>query len=242
MKLIVANWKTYLGVAEATHLAERIRRTVPQPLAKVVMCPSFPALLPVGQVLRRSPYHVGAQDVGVGDRGPGTGEVAARDLRELGCTHVIVGHSERRALGETDEQIRAKFEMVVKCRMTPILCIGETSAERRVGKATSVIQQQLTAILRTTHYALRTLIIAYEPVWAIGAGTPATPIVAAQIHTLIRRVVTKIAPRVKVIRVLYGGSVTPQNAAQFLREKEIDGLLVGSASTKLSFVDLLKLC
>ncbi len=230
----------YLGVAESTHLAERIRRALPAPSAKVVMCPSFPALLPVGQVLRRSPYHLGAQDVGVGDPGPGTGEVSVRVLKEMGCTHVIVGHSERRALLETDAQIRAKFEVVANARMTPILCVGESLADHRAGNADRVVARQLTSILKSLIFNLKSIVVAYEPVWSIGTGRAANLQDVAKIHALIRRTVTKIMPHVKLIRVLYGGSVTPKNVTLFLAEKEIDGLLVGGASTKLSFANILK--
>ncbi len=243
MKLIVANWKMYLGVKQATHLAERIRRALPRPRARVVLCPSFPALMPVGAVIRRSPYALGAQDVAWEERGAFTGEVSARDLRELGCAYVIVGHSERRQkLGETDEMVRRKLEAAVHARLKPILCVGETLTHRRAGKATSIICRELKAALQNLQLTTDNvqLTIAYEPIWAIGTGVSATPRDVVTMHRLIRAEAERLLGRRARVRVIYGGSVDSRTAGAFLREPEVHGVLVGGASARLSFVRIIQ--
>lgn len=245
MKLIVANWKMYLGVKESTHLAEQIRRALPRPRTRVVVCPSFPALLSVGAVIRKSPYALGAQDLAWEERGAFTGEVSAGDLRELGCAYVILGHSERRQkMGETDAMVRSKLEVALRAGLKPILCVGETLKERRAGKAASIVRKQLTSALRNLKaksWKLKAMIIAYEPIWAIGTGVPAHPRDAVRMQALVRKLATKLLPRRTKLTVIYGGSVDPKNARSFLREPEVQGVLVGGASAKRSFVNIIKI-
>lgn len=243
MKLIVANWKMYLSIKKSVALARNFRRTLSKPKAEVVICPNLAALSEVRAALQGSAYKLAAPDIGTGERGPGTGEISVHDLKELGCKYVLVGHSERRALGETDAVIRQKFETAAATKLTPILCVGEKLSARKSGQATSVIRHQLTAVLKKipiTQLPNYPITIAYEPIWAIGTGVPAHPRDAVKMHRAIRTLVTKLVPRVKVVRVLYGGSVDPNNAAGFLSEKEVDGLLVGGASTKPSFIEIIK--
>lgn len=235
MQLIVANWKMYLSIKESVRLAERFKRSLPKPRARVVICPSFSALSLVSAKIKKSPYFLGAQDLGPTDRGAHTGEVSAKDLRELGCKYVIVGHSERRQMGESDKLVRQKFMTALRSGLKPILCVGETWPERKSGKAKRVVRRQLESALHGLR-ARGECIVAYEPIWAIGTGKAAKPAHAREMHTYIRQLVTENASRGIKIRVLYGGSVTSKNAASFLKEPEVDGLLVGGASTKSSFV------
>jgi triosephosphate isomerase (TIM) len=239
MKLIVANWKLYLGVKEAAHLAEQIRTALPRPRAKVVVCPSAPALFLVGSVLRRGSYALGAQDVGIASQGPHTGQVSPKDLRTLGCTHAIVGHSERRQqLGESDTVVRQKLEAAVAAGLHPILCVGETKQERRTGKAKTVVRRQLTSALRGLKP--KTISIAYEPIWAIGSGTTAALHDVVTMHKYIRTQAKTVLPRGTKLAILYGGSVDRKTLMPFLGEHEIDGVLVGGASSKRSFIDMLR--
>ncbi len=233
----------YLSVPDATHLAEKIRRALPQPKSKVVVCPSFPALLPVGAVLKKSRYDLGAQDLSIEIKGSQTGQVCPKDLKDLGCKYVIVGHSERRAIGESDLQIKKKFTNALAHKLIPILCVGETLEEKKSGQAKSIVRNQLTVVLKNlqaTSYKLKAIHVAYEPVWAIGTGCAANPEDACEMHAFIKETVTKLVGHDIIIRILYGGSVTAENAQNYLKEKGVDGLLVGGASTKLTFVDILK--
>lgn len=243
MKTIIANWKMHLTVRESLALTRSVmlslrgKATVPE----VVLCPSFTALEAVHKATSKSRVKLGAQDVFWEEKGAFTGEISPRQLKELGVSLVIVGHSERRAPGgESDAMVNKKVIAVLAAGLTPIICVGETKTERQAGKAESVVRAQVKAALANLPLPLlkkegpRTLIFAYEPVWAIGTGDPATPADAVAMHQLIRATaeagVAGIKP--KQIRVLYGGSVDGQNAYSFLREPEIDGLLVGGASLK----------
>lgn len=244
MKLVVANWKMYLTIRESVAFAKRMVRSVPKPRARIVICATAPALAPVSAVLRKTPYLLGAQDVGIARHGPYTGELAPGDLRTLGCHYVIVGHSERRRLlGESDTVVRQKLETALAAGLSPILCVGESLAERREGEAHSIVRRQLTAALKglkTYNLKLTTYTIAYEPVWAIGTGTPATVKEAVLMHDFVRSTAKKLLPRGTKISVIYGGSVDQKNIISLLREHAIDGVLVGGASTKPSFIKMLK--
>lgn len=226
-RLIVANWKMQLTVAEAAALARRLRQSRRWLGGKLVLCPSFTALAAVGAALRGSAIALGAQNVAGEDRGAWTGEVSPLDLRSLGCRYVIVGHSDRRRLGESDEAIRQKLRASLRHRLTPILCVGETLAERRGGRSVAVVRQQLTDALRglTPSQAGR-LILAYEPVWAISPGGPARPEQAFAMVESIWRLFRRSRP------LLYGGSVTPATLGSFLDGKHFRGALVGQASLK----------
>ncbi|MBI4713825.1 triose-phosphate isomerase [Candidatus Uhrbacteria bacterium] len=240
MKTIIANWKMNVGVRESvalargTLLALRGRRVIPE----VVICPPFVALSEVHKVIAHSAVQIGAQNVFWEDHGAFTGEISARMLTELGVSHVIIGHSERREnLCETDEMAKKKVAQALANQMNVILCVGETAQERTAGTERERVRTQLAHALSDVRLKSHDrLLIAYEPVWAIGTGqTPDVPDVLAM-HEFIRSVLSDVLPNMDAsqLRVLYGGSVDGTNSYQFLREKTIDGLLVGAASVKLN--------
>lgn len=240
MKTIIANWKMNVGVRESVALSRgalltlRGRKVVPD----VVLCPPFLAMSEVRKVVARSSVALGAQNVFWEATGAHTGEISTRMLQELNVSHVIIGHSERRQeLGETDEMVNKKALHVLSERMVPVICIGETKTEREEGRTRDVVRSQLLAALKSVH--MRTgdrLIIAYEPVWAIGTGEPAAVGDVVEAHRSIRGLLIDLFAHISPnqFAVLYGGSVDGRNAYSFLREGEIDGLLVGGASVKIN--------
>ncbi|MDP3985584.1 MAG: triose-phosphate isomerase [bacterium] len=242
MKLVVANWKMYLGVRESVALAKTLAKNAKVPRGAVTICPSFSALGSVAGVLKKTGYSLGAQDIAVEDRGAYTGEVSGKDLRELGCEVVIIGHSERRhELNETDAEIRKKIMAAIRNRLKPVLCVGETEEERKSGKAEMVVRHQLESALKRlpiTHYPLP-ITVAYEPVWAIGTGRDASKEDVVEMHTFIRTVCKRLLPSSVRVQVLYGGSVDRKNIDSFLAESAVDGVLVGGASARASFAGLL---
>jgi triosephosphate isomerase len=228
---VIANWKMHGTLAEAIPLASRVldgmRRVAG---VEVVLCPPFTALGRVGELLRGSSLALGAQDCHWATRGAFTGEVSPGMLAELGCRYVLVGHSERRQLfGETDEHCRLKVEAALAHGLIPVLCVGERLEQRERGDARSVVEGQLEKGLRGVEGPV---VIAYEPVWAIGTGVNATPAQAAEVHAAIRRWISEAwsKERAAQTRLLYGGSIKPENFAPLIGEDEIDGGLVGGAS------------
>ncbi len=246
MKTIIGNWKMNVGVRESVALARgtlltlRGRKVTPE----VVICPSFVALSEVHKVVARSSISLGAQNMFWEDQGAFTGEVSARMLTELGVGHVIIGHSERRRVfGESDETVNKKIHQALGSGMVPILCVGETQEEYEQGKTRTRIQEQLASALSQVRLRPRDrLFVAYEPVWAIGTGkTPEVGEIIAS-HMFIREILADVFPASdpSALQVIYGGSVESENAYQFLREKEVDGVLVGGASVKLNqFKDII---
>jgi triosephosphate isomerase len=203
--------------------------------ADVVVCPPFVHLAEVGSQLSGSRIALGAQDVCAEEAGAHTGEVAAAMLADVGCRYVIVGHSERRALsGEDDSLVARKFVAAGRHRLVPILCVGETLAEREAEATRTVVLRQLDAVIATAGIgAFAAAVIAYEPVWAIGTGRTATPGQAQDVHALIRgRISEKDATIAASLRVLYGGSVKADNAALLFAMPDVDGGLIGGASLK----------
>lgn len=223
-----------VALARGTLLTLRGRSKIPE----VVICPPFVALSEVHKVVAHSAAQLGAQDVFWEDQGAYTGEISARMLTELGVNFVIVGHSERREhLCETDEMIKQKVSRTLANQLSVILCVGETEKEREQGITRERVRSQLAQALADARLKdANRLLVAYEPVWAIGTG--ATPEVAevVSIHEFIRSVLTDLFPNIDAqkVRVLYGGSVDGVNAYPFLRERQIDGLLVGGASVKIN--------
>jgi triosephosphate isomerase len=203
---------------------------------EVVICPPFTALAAVGQLLEGSRVALGAQDVFWEDQGAFTGEVSAPMLKELGCRYVIVGHSERRAhFGETDEAVRRKLLAAVRQGLSPIVCVGETLAQREASQTLEVLRRQLEgAYDGCQEQECERAVVAYEPVWAIGTGRNATPQQAQEAHAEIRRwFLQRCGPDIaERLRIQYGGSVTPDNAASLLAQPDVDGALVGGASLK----------
>lgn len=191
--------------------------------AECAVCPPFPYLQQAGDALRGSPVALAAQNVSEHAQGAYTGEVSAAMLVEFGCRYVIVGHSERRQLyGESDAQVAAKFAAARSAGLVPILCVGETLAEREAGRTEEVVARQLDAVL--TKLKLDGAVLAYEPVWAIGTGRNATPEQAQSVHEFLRRRLPEET------RILYGGSVKAQNAASLFAMPDVDGGLIGGAS------------
>jgi triosephosphate isomerase len=244
-KLIAGNWKMNKVSAEAAELAREIVLAVAnRPDVDVVICPPFTALESVARVVEGSAIKLGAQNMHHEASGAFTGEISAPMLRAFFATHVILGHSERRTLfGEIDSFINKKVLAALKNQLRPILCVGETLAEREAGSTLKVVQTQLEACLEGVSKELATnVIIAYEPVWAIGTGKNATADQAQEVHAFIRGLLTKIfgAQPAGRIRILYGGSMKPANAAELLAQKDIDGGLIGGASLEVrSFVELI---
>jgi len=244
-KLIAGNWKMNKTSAEAAELAREIVLAVAnRPDVDVVICPPFTAIESVAKVVEGSAIKLGAQNMHHEANGAFTGEISAPMLRAFFATHVILGHSERRTLfGETDGFINKKLLSALKNQLRPILCVGETLAEREAGSTLKVVQTQLEACLEGVSKELATnVIIAYEPVWAIGTGKNATADQAQEVHAFIRGLLTKIfgAQPAGRIRILYGGSMKPANAAELLAQNDIDGGLIGGASLEVrSFVELI---
>jgi triosephosphate isomerase len=226
-RLVAGNWKMHGSRASIAALLDALVKENPSGCA---VCVPFPYLEQVGQRLRGSPVAWGAQNVSEHGQGAYTGEVSAAMLAEFGCRYVLVGHSERRQLyGETDTQAAAKFAAVKKAGMTPILCVGETLAERDAGQTEAVVARQLGAV------DFKDAVLAYEPVWAIGTGRNATPEQAQAVHAFLRKRVP--APTL----ILYGGSVKPQNAAAIFAMPDVDGGLIGGASlVAKDFLDIVK--
>jgi len=233
--IVAGNWKCHTTTNEATALAQALRQRLDGlEGAEIVVCPPFTGLATVGHVLRGSRIGLGAQDVFWEPRGAFTGEVSAPMLADVGCRYVIIGHSERRThFGDTDQIVQRKLTAALRHALTPIVCIGETLAEREGNQTFAVLQRQLEGALREVPAADRErVIIAYEPVWAIGTGRNATPDQAQEAHAFIRQWIAKQwgADAGDSLRIQYGGSVTAANAASLLQQPDVDGALVGGAS------------
>ncbi len=233
--LVVANWKMNGTVAEARALAAGVRDGLRRPRGvEVVLCPPFTALGAVRELLAAGPIALGAQNSHWEAAGAFTGEISPPMLAELGCRYVLVGHSERRKeFGETDEQINRKVRAVLATGMAPILCVGETAEERAQGLTFTTVEGQLRAGLAgLAAAAIGFCVLAYEPVWAIGTGQHAAPGQAGEVHGYLRGLLSELATKevAQRVRVLYGGSVKPDNAAALTAEPDIDGALVGGAS------------
>ena len=222
-RLVAGNWKMHGSRESISGLLDAITAGVDAAGVECAVCPPYPYLPQVAERLRGTPIAWGAQNVSEHAQGAYTGEVSAAMLAELGCRYVIVGHSERRQLyGETDAQVAAKFAAARKAGITPILCVGETLAERDAGRTTDVVARQLGAV------AFAGGVLAYEPVWAIGTGRNATPEQAQEVHAFLRRQLPKQLR--DSTPILYGGSVKPQNAAAICAMPDVDGGLIGGAS------------
>lgn len=234
--IIVGNWKMNCTIPDALELVKRLKIMVSQVKGReIVVAPSFTALSSVSRALTGTSMTLAAQNLYWEDKGAFTGEVSAEMLLDAGCDYVIVGHSERRQLfAESDEWVNRKVEAAISAGLIPIFCVGETLAEREMGETFSVIERQLTTGLKDVSITdPDDLVIAYEPVWAIGTGKTATPGQAQEVHSYIREVLKKIFNEAAYdIRVLYGGSVKPDNIDELMTKPDIDGALVGGASLK----------
>ena len=234
--VIAGNWKMYKLLAEAVDTALALKPQVANSThCEVVIAPVFTALKTVADRMEGSNIRVAAQDCAVQNEfGAHTGEIAPVMLKDAGCSHVIVGHSERRQFyAETDQSVNQKAKAVIAAGMTAIVCVGESLAEREAGNAESVVKRQVVKGLDGLTVAdMERIIIAYEPVWAIGTGKTATPEQAQEMHGHIRRTVseTQSGGVADSVRVLYGGSVKPDNIATLMSQPDVDGALVGGAS------------
>ncbi len=233
--IIAGNWKMHKTVAESLALVGEILKSMPGiQEVEVVVCPPFPSLYPAAQLAQNSGLAVGAQNMHWEQQGAYTGEVSPPMLKEAGCRYVIVGHSERRQyFAETDEMVNRKVKAAFAHSLVPILCVGETLAQREAGKTTEVVERQVRAGLDgLTAGQAASLVIAYEPVWAIGTGRTASADDANTVCGFIRRIVGAMFTRAsaEAIRIQYGGSVKPENSAELMAKSDIDGALVGGAS------------
>jgi triosephosphate isomerase len=232
---VAGNWKMHLTRPEARALAQKVAAAMPGlQESRIVLIPPFTALGEVGAVLAGSDVRLGAQNLFWEDTGAYTGEVSAPMLKEAGCAHVLVGHSERRQyFGETDETVNRKVHAALRSGLSPIVCVGEVLEERESGRTTERIDAQLSAGLRGLSPAeMEGIVLAYEPVWAIGTGKTASPGQAEEVHAHIRgRLRDNYGnDRATCAIILYGGSVKPANSYPLFKEKNIDGFLVGGAS------------
>jgi triosephosphate isomerase len=242
--LIAGNWKMHGSRAENAELIEGLLLGLPgQTPVEIAVCPPAVYLWEVGRLLKASSIALGAQSVCAEQVGAFTGEASAAMLKDVGCKYVIVGHSERRAIYKEDDALVArKFLAAQSQELIPILCIGETLEERERGQTMQVVSRQLAAVLDLAGVAaLRTAVIAYEPVWAIGTGKNATPELAQEVHAHIRNAIaTRDAKIAADVRILYGGSVKAANARELFAMPDVDGGLVGGASLKAD--EFLKIC
>ena len=235
--LVVGNWKMHGTESEAIRLVRQIRMGVKAIHGvEIVLAPPFTALAAVHKLLRGSRLQLAAQDVHWEMEGAFTGEISPRMLRELGCRFVIIGHSERRRLfGESDRVVGRKMFAALQTGLRPILCVGESWQQRKRGETRRVVAGQLRAALKGLNKsAIGKVAIAYEPVWAIGTGRNATPDQVSEVHCWIRSCLKKLAANkaAQSCRILYGGSVRPENAGELSKAQEVSGLLVGGASLK----------
>ncbi|MBI2442078.1 MAG: triose-phosphate isomerase [Lentisphaerae bacterium] len=244
--LVAANWKMNNSVAEALALVEEIKRQAAEIKGiEIVLCPPFTALPAVSNAISGTNLDLGAQNMHWEKAGAFTGEISAAMLRELYCHYVILGHSERRTLfGETDASVNGKVKTALASSLRPIVCVGETHAQRQAGKTESVVSVQVREGLNDIGAdQLAAVVIAYEPVWAIGTGKTATPRQAQEVQAFIRKLLEEMAGArlAQSVRIIYGGSVTPDNARELFREPDIDGALVGGASLNAeSFLAIVK--
>lgn len=233
--VIAGNWKMFKTQSEASEFVRALQAEVEgYQDVDVVVCPTFTALSAVNELLEDSTIQMGAQDVYWEDEGAYTGQISTAMLLDCGCRYVILGHSERRQFfGETDETVNKKLLKALETPLIPILCVGETLEEREVGRVADVVLGQLKrAMDGLTVEDVSRIIIAYEPVWAIGTGRTATPEMAEEVHSMIRQWLTEsfseeLSSRT---RILYGGSVKPDNVVELMAQPDLDGALVGGAS------------
>jgi triosephosphate isomerase len=244
--IIAGNWKMNTVVEDAKALVQALKPRV-QDVKKVeiVVCPPFTSLVAVAEVLKGSNIGLGAQNLYWEKSGAFTGEVSAPMLKALGCTYVIIGHSERRTyFHETDETVNKKIFAALTEGLKPIVCVGETLGEREKGETFTVIKRQVTnGLARLSAEQMKTVVIAYEPVWAIGTGKTATPEQAQEVHAFIRKLLTEMFGKTTAdaTRIQYGGSVNASNATTLMNQPDIDGALVGGASLKAdSFEKIVK--
>ena len=232
-KLIAGNWKMNGSLAANAALLKAIQAGMGRAACEVAVCVAAPYLAQVQSLLAGGAISLGAQDVSPHEQGAYTGEVSASMLKEFGVRYAVVGHSERRQYhAETDAMVAAKAKTALAQGITPIVCVGETLAEREAGHTAEVVKRQLAAVVHECGHCITEIVVAYEPVWAIGTGKTATPEQAQEVHGLLRAQLHAATTHERRVRILYGGSMNAANAAQLLTQPDIDGGLIGGASLK----------
>ena len=239
-KLVVGNWKMHGSRPANAALLDGVLHGGPYG-CDVAVCVPFPYLSETAVTLAGSALRWGSQDCSAHEQGAYTGEVSAAMLNEFGCRYAIVGHSERRALhGENDQLVADKAKAALARGVTPIVCVGETLAQREAGETEAVVKRQLSAVIHTLAHCAGEIVVAYEPVWAIGTGLTATPEQAQSVHALLRAQLQAATAHAATMTILYGGSVKPDNAATLFAQPDIDGGLIGGASLKAA--DFVAIC
>lgn len=234
-KLIAGNWKMNGSLAANEALLQALREGLAQqaPACDVAVAVPAPYLAQVQALTAGAAIALGAQDLSAHEAGAYTGEVSAAMLRDFGARYALVGHSERRQYhGETDAIVAVKAQRALAAGITPIVCVGETLAQREADETEVVVKRQLAAVIHLNGHCISEIVVAYEPVWAIGTGRTATPEQAQQVHAVLRAQLAAATTHADRIRLLYGGSMNAANAAQLLSQPDIDGGLVGGASLK----------
>lgn len=234
-KLIAGNWKMNGSLAANEALIKAMLDGLQgaAPVADMALCAPAPYLAQLQTLLQGSPIAWGGQDVSAHEQGAYTGEVSVAMLKDFGCRYAIVGHSERRQYhGETDAVVAAKAQRALAAGVTPIVCVGETLAEREAGETEAVVKRQLAAVIHAVAHCTSEIVIAYEPVWAIGTGKTATPEMAQAVHAVLRSQLAAATQHPERVHILYGGSMNAANAASLLAQPDIDGGLIGGASLK----------
>ena len=238
-KLIAGNWKMNGGLAANEALVHGVQQGLAQALggkrAQVAVCVPAAYLSQVQQLVKGSGVDLGSQDVSAHEQGAYTGEISAAMLKDFAVRYAIVGHSERRQYhGETDEQVAHKAQRALSAGITPIVCVGETLAEREAGKTEEVVKRQLAAVIHTNGHCISEIVVAYEPVWAIGTGKTASPEQAQAVHAVLRAQLKAATEHSDRVHILYGGSMNAANASELLAQPDIDGGLIGGAALKVA--------
>jgi triosephosphate isomerase len=236
-KLIAGNWKMNGSLAANEALVHGVQHGLAQALgtkhAQVAVCVPAAYLSQVQQLVKGSGIDLGSQDVSAHEQGAYTGEISAVMLKDFAVRYAIVGHSERRQYhGETDEQVAHKAQRALSVGITPIVCVGETLAEREAGKTEEVVKRQLAAVIHANGHCISEIVVAYEPVWAIGTGQTASPAQAQAVHAVLRGQLKAATEHPERVHILYGGSMNAANAAELMAQSDIDGGLIGGAALK----------
>ncbi len=232
-KLIAGNWKMNGSLAANEALVKGLLAGLGVPTCQVTLCVPSVYLAQCQVLLAGSALQLGAQDISAQEVGPFTGEISAAMLKEFGVRYCIVGHSERRQYHfETDALVATKAQRALACGVTPIVCVGETLAEREAGRTEEVVKRQLAAVIHANGHCISEIVVAYEPVWAIGTGKTASAEQAQQVHAVLRAQLQAASNQAGRIQILYGGSMNAANAAQLLAQPDIDGGLIGGAALK----------
>lgn len=240
-KLIAGNWKMNGSLSANEALVKALLGGLATPACQVALCVPSIYLAQCQTLLAGSAIGLGAQDLSSHEAGAFTGELSAAMLKEFGVCYCIVGHSERRQYHlESDALVAAKAQRALACAITPIVCVGETLAEREAGKTQEVVRRQLAAVIETNGSGISDMVLAYEPIWAIGTGQTASPEQAQQVHAVLRAQLQEASDQAGRVHILYGGSMNASNAAQLLAQPDIDGGLIGGAALKaLDFLSII---